>query len=162
MRLRFQPRSLLTLCFIALFAYVVASSSEMPIQAKLYPWTIGIIALLLLTYQLVREILPPANTETDQTGVDIDFSEEESSKLGKRRALELFAWMYGFALLLWLIGFYIAAPLMVLAYMLRHKETLVVTIALPLGTGIATWYIFGHLLHLPFPPGVLLEWAGLI
>ncbi|MGB0575879.1 MAG: tripartite tricarboxylate transporter TctB family protein [Alphaproteobacteria bacterium] len=162
MGLRFQPRSLLTLCFIALFAYVVISSSEMPLQAKLYPWTIGIIALVLLAYQLVREILPPAKTETDQTGVDIDFSEEESSKLGKRRALELFAWMYGFALLLWLIGFYTAAPLMVLAYMLRHKETLVMTIALPVGTGVATWYIFGHLLHLPFPPGVLLEWAGLV
>jgi len=162
MGLRFQPRSLLTLCFIALFAYVVISSSEMPLQAKLYPWTIGIIALVLLAYQLVREILPPAKTETDQTGVDIDFSEEESSKLGKRRALELFAWMYGFALLLWLIGFYTAAPLMVLAYMLRHEETLVMTIALPVGTGVATWYIFGHLLHLPFPPGVLLEWAGLV
>jgi hypothetical protein len=162
MGLRFQPRSLLTLCFIALFAYVVISSSEMPLQAKLYPWTIGIIALVLLAYQLVREILPPAKTETDQTGVDIDFSEEESSKLGKRRALELFAWMYGFALLLWLIGFYTAAPLMVLAYMLRHKETLVMTIALTVGTGVATWYIFGHLLHLPFPPGVLLEWVGLV
>ncbi|NKB21790.1 MAG: hypothetical protein GKS01_14960 [Alphaproteobacteria bacterium] len=162
MSLRFQPRSLLTLCFIALFAYVVISSSDMPLQAKLYPWTIGLIALALLVYQLIREILPPAKTETDETGVDIDFSEEESSKVGKRRALELFAWMYGFALLLWLIGFYTAAPVMVLAYMLRHKETLAMTIALPLGTGIATWYVFGHLLHLPFPPGVLLEWAGLV
>ena len=162
MGLRFQPRSLLTVAIILLFSYIVVESSEMPIQAKMYPYTIGIIALLLLAYQLVREILPAAKTETDKTGVDIDFTAEESSKQGKRRALELFAWMYGFALLLWLIGFYTAAPLMVLAYMLRHKETLVVTIALPLGTGIATWYIFGHLLHLPFPPGVLLEWAGLV
>ena len=162
MSLRFQPRSFLTLCFIALFAYVVIEASDMPLQAKLYPWTIGIIALVLLAYQLVREILPPAKTETDQTGVDIDFTEEESSKVGKRRALELFGWMYGFALVLWLIGFYTAVPLMVLAYMLRHKETLVMTLSLPLGAGIATWYIFGHLLHLPFPPGLLLEWVGLV
>ena len=70
--------------------------------------------------------------------------------------------MYGFALVLWLIGFYTAVPLMVLAYMLRHKETLVMTLSLPLGAGIATWYIFGHLLHLPFPPGLLLEWVGLV
>ena len=162
MGLRFQPRSALTLAFIGLFAYVVVSSSDMPLEAKLYPWTIGIIALVLLTYQLFREILPPYKSEPDQTGVDIDFTDEEASKVGKRRALEVFGWMYGFAVLLWLIGFYIAIPLMVLAYMLRHKETLVMTILLPSGTGFATWYIFGHLLHLPFPPGLLLEWAGLI
>jgi hypothetical protein len=162
MNLRLQPRSFLTLCFIAIFSGVVISSSEMPLEAKLYPWTIGIIALVLLFYQLVRELLPPSRTETDETGVDIDFTEEESSQQGKRRALELFAWMYGFALLLWLIGFYIAIPLMVLAYMIRHKETAIMTVALPMGTGTATWYVFGHLLHLPFPPGVLLEWAGLV
>ena len=162
MNLRFQPRSMLTLCLIAVFAYVVISSSEMPLQAKLYPWTIGIIALVLLAYQLIRELLPPSTTETDQTGVDIDFTEEESSRQGKRRALELFAWMYGFALLLWLIGFYTAVPVMVFAYMIRHKETAIITISLPLGAGLATWYIFGHLLHLPFPPGLLLEWAGLV
>ena len=162
MGLRSQPRSALTLAFIGLFAYVVISSSDMPLEAKLYPWTIGIIALILLTYQLFREILPPSKTETDQTGVDIDFTDEEASKVGKRRALEVFGWMYGFAVLLWLIGFYVAIPVMVFAYMLRHKETLVMTILLPSGTGFATWYIFGHLLHLPFPPGLLLEWAGLI
>lgn len=162
MGLRFQPRSFLTIAFILLFAYVVVESSEMPIQAKMYPHTIGIIALLLLAYQLIREVLPASKTETNATGVDIDFTEEEASKVGKRRALELFGWMYGFVFLLWLIGFYTASPIMVLAYMLRHKETLVITIALPLGTGIATWYVFGHLLHLPFPPGVLLEWAGLV
>ncbi|MBK17273.1 MAG: hypothetical protein CMM52_00330 [Rhodospirillaceae bacterium] len=162
MSLRFQPRSFLTLCFIALFAYIVVASADMPLQAKLYPWTIGIIALILLLYQLVRELLPPSEPETDETGVDIDFTEEESSKEGKRRALELFAWMYGFALLLWLIGFFTAVPVMVLAYMLRHKETLIMTISLPFGAGLATWYIFGHLLHLPFPPGLLLEWAGLV
>ena len=74
MSLRFQPRSLLTVAFILLFSYIVVESSEMPIQAKMYPYTIGIIALLLLAYQLVREILPAAKTETDKTGVDIDFT----------------------------------------------------------------------------------------
>ena len=71
-------------------------------------------------------------------------------------------WAFMSLMFIGLIGFYIAIPLMVLAYMLRHKETLVMTILLPSGTGFATWYIFGHLLHLPFPPGLLLEWAGLI
>ena len=161
MGLRFQPRTLLTLSLITVFAYVMISASDMPIQAKLYPWTIGLIALTLLTYQLVREILPSAEQNTRETGVDFDFTAEEASPEGRRRAVELFAWLYGFAALLWLIGYYLAIPLMVFLYMLRHRETRIITIALPLGTGTATWGVFGYFLHLPFPPGVLLEMVGL-
>ncbi len=161
MGLRFQPRTLLTLSLIAVFAYVVIASWDMPIEARLYPWSIGLIALTLLAYQLVREILPSSEQILRETGADFDFTEEESSPEGKRRAVELFAWLYGFAALLWLIGFYLAIPLMVLLYMLRHRETRIITIALPLGAGTATWVVFGYFLHLPFPPGVLLEMAGL-
>ena len=161
MSFRFQPRTILTLLFILLFAYVVYAASEMPIQAKLYPWTVGIIALVLLAYQLVRELMPSKDGNSRETGVDIDFTDEEASKAGKRKALELFGWLYGFALLLWLLGFFISVPLMVLAYMLRHKETLVMTLSLPIGCGAVTWVVFGHFLHLPFPPGVILEALGL-
>lgn len=161
MGLRFQPRTLLTLFFTALFSYVVYDSWDMPIQAKLYPWAIGLVVLALLAWQLVREILPSREQNSRVTGVDMDFTEEEASREGKLRALELFAWLYGFAGLLWLIGFYLAIPLMVLAYMLRHRENLTMTIALPASAGTATWLIFGHFLHLPFPPGILLELAGL-
>ncbi|MBT5048236.1 MAG: tripartite tricarboxylate transporter TctB family protein [Rhodospirillaceae bacterium] len=161
MGLRFQPRTILTLLFILLFAYVVYGAWEMPIQAKLYPWTVGIIALVLLAYQLIREIMPSNGGNDRETGVDIDFTDEEASKAGKRKALELFGWLYGFALLLWLLGFFISVPLMVLAYMLRHKETLVMTLSLPVGCGAVTWVVFGHFLHLPFPPGIILEALGL-
>jgi hypothetical protein len=50
---------------------------------------------------------------------------------------------------------------MVLAYMLRHRESLVLTLSLPAGTGFVTWIVFGHFLHLPFPPGIILEALGL-
>lgn len=161
MGMRFQPRTILTLFFFILFAYVVYAAWDMPIQAKLYPWTVGIIALALLAYQLVREIMPSSEANSRETGVDMDFTEEEASKEGKRRALELFGWLYGFALMLWLFGFYISIPAMVLAYMLRHRESLVLTISLPVGTGLVTWIIFGYFLHLPFPPGIILEALGL-
>jgi hypothetical protein len=161
MGLRFQPRSLLTLFLIAVFSYVIIDSWDMPFQAMLYPRSIGFTALTLLAYQLVREILPSAEENSRETGVDFDFTKEEASRIGKRRALELFGWLYGFAALLWLFGFYIAIPLMVFLFMLRHRETIVFVIALPAGAGTATWVVFGHFLHLPFPPGLLVEMAGL-
>lgn len=162
MKLRFQARTALTLFFIAMFSYVVLNSWDMPIQARMYPWAIGLLALALLAWQLVREILPDSEAEPQsrETGVDLDFTDAEASREGKLRALELFGWLYGFAALLWLIGFFIAVPLMVFAYMLRHRETLVLTISLPLGSGLGTWFIFGNFLHLPFPPGVVWEMLG--
>ncbi len=160
MELRFQPRSLLTLFFFGVFGYVVLQAWDMPIQARLYPWVVGGIALALLTWQLVREILPSDGRETDKTGVDIDFTDQEASRAGRLRALELFGWLYGFAALLWLIGFYVAIPLMVAAYLVRSRESTVLILALAGGAGAATWLIFGHFLHLPFPPGLLVEWAG--
>jgi len=159
--LRFQPRTLLTLFFIVLFAYAVYAAWDMPREAKLYPWAVGIVGLVLLAFQLVREIMPSEKANSRETGVDMDFTDEEASAEGKRRALELFGWLYGFALLLWLIGFYISIPLMVFAYMLRHRESLVLTISLPTATGLATWIVFGYFLHLPFPPGIVIEALGL-
>jgi len=161
MGLRFQPRTILTLFFTAVFAYAVYESWDMPFQARLYPWSVGLVVLALLLYQLVREILPSDKENSRVTGADMDFTEEEASREGKRRALELFAWMYGFAAALWLVGFFVSIPLMVLLYMLRHRENLTMTIALPLGAGLATWLLFGYVLHLPFPPGLLVEMAGL-
>ncbi len=162
MGLQFQPRTFLTLFFILLFSYVVYEAWDMPIQARLYPWTIGIIALALLAFQFVRELIPSKKASSRETGVDIDFTDEEASRAGKIKALELFGWLYGFAILLWLLGFFISVPLMVLGYMIRHKESMVLTISLPLGCGFVTWLVFGNFLHLPFPPGVILEALGLV
>ena len=134
----------------------------MPIQASLFPFTIGAIALALLTFQFIREVfLPEKGGPKEHSGADMDFTEEETTRAGKFRALELFAWIYGFAFGLWLLGFYVAIPLMIFLYLLRQREGWIITIALPFGIWAATWGVFDRLLHLPFPPGVLIEMAGI-
>jgi hypothetical protein len=160
MSLRFQMRTVLTIFFIVVFAYVVFESQDMPEQARMYPYTISIIALVLLAWQLFREILPSQAVELRETGADMDFTEEEATPEGKKRTLELFIWVYGFGLALWLLGFFVAIPVMVFAYLVRHREGRIVTIAMPTVAGAATWGLFNNLLHLPFPPGVIFEMLG--
>ena len=161
MGLKFQPRTVLTLFFVGVFIYVLIEARDMPLQAKMFPWTLAIIALLLLAWTIVREVVFPAKTQSRETGADIDFTEEEASPEGKRRALELFGWIYGFGLALWLLGFFIAIPVMVFLYLLRHREGTTVTVVMPTVAGAVTWGLFDNLLHLPFPPGVLIEMLGL-
>lgn len=160
MQIQLQPRSLLTLLFAGLFGYVVVESLDMPFQARLYPWTVGLIGLALLLWQLVREVFFSSGPNDAETGADMDFTAEEGTRQGKARAVELFGWLYGFALALWLIGFYAAIPLLVLLYLMRHNERPLILILLPGCTGAITWLVFGELLHLPFPPGLVIEWLG--
>ncbi len=161
MGIRLQPRSILTLAFIVVFGYIIYEAQDMPQQAQLYPMTIGIIALLLLVWQFGREVFFAHQPEDRETGADVDFTDEEASGDGRKRALELFGWIYGFGLALWLLGFFVAIPVMVFLYLLRHREGWIVTIAMPTVAGGATWLLFNNLLHLPFPPGVLFEMMGL-
>lgn len=162
MTVRFQARSLLTLFLMGVFIYVVAEAWDMPLQARLFPFTIGAIALGLLTLQLLREVFVPEKSgPAEHSGADMDFTEEEATREGKQRAIELFAWIFGFVLGLWLLGFYTAIPLMIFLYLLRHRESPILVVLLPVCTWALTWGIFDRLLHLPFPPGVLIEWAGL-
>lgn len=161
MSVRFQARSLLTIFFIAAFGYIVVEAWDMPIQAKLYPWTVGVIALALLVWQLAVEVLPAKGEESDATGMDIDFTEEENSPEGRRRAAELFGWVYAYAAMLYMFGFYLTIPLVAFLYMLRHREDPILTVVLPASAGLATWGLFDNLLHLPFPPGAVFEWLGL-
>ena len=81
MSLRFQLRSVLTLFFIAVFAYVVFESQDMPEQARMYPYTISIIALVLLAWQFLREILPSKETESRETGADVRACHRRRSKM---------------------------------------------------------------------------------
>lgn len=160
MGLRLQPRSILTLFFIVVFAYIFYEARDMPPQAKLYPWTVSIIALALLAFQIVRELFFSPGEHSRETGADVDFTEEEASAEGRKRAFELFLWVYGFALALWLLGFFVAIPVMVFLYLLRHREGWIVTIVMPAVAGLATWGLFDNLLHLPFPPGLVFEALG--
>lgn len=162
MSLRFEARTLLTVFLMVVFSYVVIEAWDMPLQAKLFPFTIGAIALTLLVYQFIKEVfVPPKQGATEHSGADMDFTEDESTTAGKKRALELFGWVYGFGIGLWLVGFYVAIPLMIFLYLLRHREGPVIVVALPLGMWLATWGIFDRLLHLPFPPGLLVEMVGI-
>ncbi len=157
---RFRPRTLLTLFFLGVFTYVVFASADMPIQARLFPWTIGFIGLSLLLFELVRELLPEKERKDKGIAFDIAFTEEEATATARRKVWELFAWIYGFVLGLWLLGFHLAIFLMVLLYLIRHRETTVMIVTLPLSTLLVTWALFDRLLHLPFPPGQLVEWLG--
>jgi hypothetical protein len=154
-----KPRIVLTLLFIAAFGYVVIDSWAMPFQARLFPWTIGLIGLGLLLVQLYRDFAaaPAADKDKGPSGADMDFTAEETTIAARKVALELFGWIYGLVAGLWLLGFHLTIPLFVGLYLLRSRVNVFVAAAITVGMWLVTWLIFDLLLSLPFPRGALFE-----
>ena len=68
----------------------------------------------------------------------------------------------GFFALIWLLGFPIAIPLMMFAYLkFQGGESWVLSITLTVVAWLFFYVLFVRLLHLPFPDGLLMTWLGL-
>ncbi len=147
---------------LLVFAYAVSEVWDMPIEARLFPWIIGFVGLGFLIWLLFRGLWNGGSEaeEKPESSADFAFTAEEASEKGRRNAWETFGWIYGFVLVLWLVGFHIAIPLMVFLYLVRSGERWTITIGLTAGAGVVLWGIFDRLLHLPFPPGVFFDWLG--
>ena len=161
--IRVRPRSLFTLFLLGLFVFAVVEVRDMPLTSRIYPWAIGFPVLVLLTFQLVKELRPRASNtaQEDEVGAaDLSFTAQEATPAARLKTLELFGWVYGFVLALWLFGYFLGLPLMVFAYLKRHGESWLVSLSLPFGVWVFLWRVFDELLHLPFPPGVVFDWLG--
>jgi len=80
----------------------------------------------------------------------------------KRRTITMFSWMLGFFLMIWLLGYVIAIPVMVFSYLkFQSNESWVLSTTLTVIAFAFFYSLFVKLLTLPFPEGLLITWLGL-
>jgi hypothetical protein len=132
-------------------------------QARLYPWVIGIPMAILAVIQVILDLKGvQAKQSADATPMDFQFSKETEPVLAKKRTIIMFSWLLGFYFGVWLLGFPIAIPLMMFTYLkFQGQEPWGLSITL---TVIAWFFFYGlfvRLLNLPFPEGLILTWLGL-
>ena len=151
--------SLLFLIFFIVFAYV---AKDWRLQARLYPWVIGIPMVILALVQVILDLKGVERKQQDAAPVDFQFAQTTvDPAVAKRRAITMFAWFFGFFFGIWLLGFSLTIPLMVFGYMyIQSKEKLWLTLTLTAIAWFFFWALFVKLLTLPFPDGVILTWLG--
>ena len=89
-------------------------------------------------------------------------SQDVDPTMARRRALITFAWIFGFFLLIWLVGFSIAIPAMVFGYLkIQSREPWLISIVLTAVASLVFWALFVWLLTLPFPQGIIFDWLGI-
>lgn len=132
-------------------------------QARLYPWAIGIPMLILAFVQVILDLKGYKAKETsDGAPVDFQFTQTIEPALARKRAITMFAWLLGFFLLVWLLGFEYGIPLMVFGYLkIQSNESWVLSIILTVLAFGFFWLLFVKLLTLPFPQGLIFTWLGI-
>jgi len=158
-----RAQIIFVLLLIAFFALFVYQAKDWRLQARLYPWAIGIPMLVLALVQLVLDLRGIAPKKSrDSTPVDFQFTQNIDPILARSRTINIFSWVCGFIIGIWLLGFSITVPLFVFLYLkVQSREGWPLSIALTAGVWLFFWGLFDRLLRLPFPDGELLTWLGL-
>jgi hypothetical protein len=163
--------AIFTLVITVLVAAGLYTSRDWSLQARLFPWTIGIPALGLCLIQLfmdLRKAVRPASqaVDDDQGIMDLKVDKDVAPELVVRRAANIFAWISGLFASIWLVGFLVSIPLFILFYMrFQSRESLLSSLA---WTAVTVGFIIGlfhYILRVPWSypvigwfQEILLEW----
>lgn len=162
--MKFRLPLLFDLLIIIFFVIFVYEARDWRLQARLYPWAIGIPMLALALIHIIWELKggkKPSNP-TSNAPVDFSFTKGIDPVLARRRAINIFSWIFAFFLGIWLFGFAIAIPAFVFFYLkVQSGEGWGLSLVLTGGAWFMFWGLFDWLLRLPFPEGQLLIWLGL-
>jgi TctA family transporter len=153
--LQFTVASIFTIAVIIVLGLALWQSRNFGFRAGLFPWVIGIPTVLLACGQLFRE-LGIGRTEAAVVSEAGEAHAEIDPALVRQRTITIILWIFGSFLLIWLLGFSVAVPLIMLVYLkLAGKENWTITVLVTFCTWIFFWGLFEKTLNVPFPDGLL-------
>jgi hypothetical protein len=161
--LKITPPALFSFCALIFFCVFVYLAQDWRMQARLYPWAIGIPMLILAIVQVILDLKGiKAKQSSDATPMDYQFSKVTDPVTARKRTITMFSWLVGFFFGIWLLGFPIAIALMMFTYLkFQGRESWVLSIALTVIAWFFFWGLFVKLLTLPFPEGLIITWLGI-
>ena len=164
--MRFKPPVLFGLLIAVFFLFFIYEAREWRLQARLYPWAIGIPMLLLALAHIVLELRGKTRRRDSSGSAPVDFqfthTQTVDESVARQRTLNIFSWILGFLVAIWLLGFSVSVPLFVFLYLkFQAREGWPLSVLLTCASWLLFWGLFDRLLHLPFPEGQLFTWLGL-
>ncbi len=163
--MKFRPQFFFTLLILIFFIVFVYEAREWRLQARLYPWAIGIPMIFLALLYLVLDLRgkTKSSSSSGDAPVDFQFTQTMDSAVARRRTLTIFSWIFGFLIAIWLLGFSLAIAALVFFYLkVQSRERWIISLVLTGAAWLSFWALFDRLLHLPFPDGQLFIWLGLL
>jgi len=148
-------RSALSLAAAGVAGYALYASWSCPFRTALFP---RIIALPILTLAVIEWALSVWGSEKENQGHAVDFQLTETVEpaLARMRTIAIIVWTLGFMVLILLVGFPLAVPIFVFAYLkIAGREPWMLTIILTAVAWLFMEGLFNRFLHIPFPEGLI-------
>ncbi len=160
--MKVRPQAIFSFVFLIFFIVFAYLAKDWRLQARLYPWVIGIPMVILAFIQVIFDLKGIERKQEDAAPVDFQFSQPTvEPAVARRRAINMFSWFFGFFFGVWLLGFSLTIPLMVFGYMyIQSKEKLWLSLTLTAIAWVFFYALFVRLLTLPFPDGMIFTWFG--
>ncbi len=157
--MKIRGSSWVLIVIMVVMLVVIISSLRMEyFESKLLPIIIGSVVFVLAAIALWRELLAGGKSRATVTGGET--TREEETGVGWLRYLLAGAWVVGFFLAIYLLGFIIAIPLFILSYMKSHGTGWLTTIIFTILTPVLIYGIFELALKVDLYPGLLFTWLG--
>ncbi len=140
---------------MVLVALALWQSRNFGFRAGLFPWAIGIPTLVLALLQLSKDVTgrkkPQATAATWEAALDV------TPHLATRRTLTIIGWTIGFFVMIWLLGFAYAVPVVMILYLkFAGREKWPMTLIVTFFTWLFFHGLFERALNVPFPEGLLI------
>jgi len=158
---RFSRGAIFSASIVVLLGLALWQSRNFGYRAGLFPWAIGFPVLALAIVQLGMELLG-FEKKPRAAEFELEVGPKISPELAYRRTLAILGWTIGFFVGIWLLGFSLAVPTMIIIYLKFAKEKWPITLALALVAWLFFYGLFDYALHVPFPDGQLFLWLGLV
>ena len=145
---------------MAVAAYAAFSARRWSFKAALFPLATGIPLFVLAGTQLILELFG-GNEATSGPAVELQLSTDVDPKVARKRVAAILAWIAGFILLVFLVGFPIAVPVFIFSYLsLQSRVGWRLSFTLTAIAWLCFYGLFQWLLHLPFEDGWIRTWLG--
>ena len=164
---RIDPSFWLSLFFVAVVAIWVVTAARFDWDTRLFPWAVGIPALILGLRQLVVDwqgsSVNAEEGEQDRYAGVLDIAVDRSitPEAITRHTVRAIGWILGFACSIWFLGFPISIPLFIFLYLICEAKAGKTAALVCAGlTFLFIWVIFDTMMHLAWPDAVLFDFFG--
>jgi TctA family transporter len=146
------------LLIVLALVWALWESRRFNFRAGLFPWAIGFPLLGLVIAQSFKELWG----KVSRAGKDITGEESEiPSSVANRRTRDIFLWIAGYFVAIWLFGFSVGVTLCTFAQLrMGAREKWSLSLILTALTWAFTYGLFDHVLHIPFPEGYVSQWLN--
>lgn len=163
--MRLTARNGFSILVLVFFCYLVWEAGEWRLQARLYPWAIGIPMIFLALLNIVQELRGPREKEEDaakNTPSDFQFTQPMDMSVAVQRTITILSWIVGFLAGIWLVGFSITVAAMTFGFLkIQSKEGWPMSLILTASAWLVYYIVFERTLLLPFPEGQIFRWLGI-